>query len=93
MDLKAQDNASIIAVPDADRLTPHDWKLLAEMQQILQPIYDRTILTKGQGIDGTGECFCEVLGRPELLLDSRHPKPLVYLWYEVAISVDKQLPH
>jgi len=69
VDGKARVDPTVISVPLADRLTSDDWKLLAEMQQVLQHIYKQTMSTQGHGVNGTSGCLWEVLANLELLLD------------------------
>ncbi|KAF6781225.1 transposase-like protein, partial [Colletotrichum sojae] len=55
--------------PEEDILTFEDWRLLVELQDILQPLYKQTIRTQGWAKDGSHGALWEILGGVEYLLE------------------------
>lgn len=56
-------------LPEEDILTCEDWRLLVELQDILQPLYKQTIRTQGWAKDGSHGALWEILGGVEYLLE------------------------
>jgi len=56
-------------IPPGDKLTDEDWKVLAEIREVLKPLYDMTMRTQGWGsANGHGRLF-EVMLVMEWILD------------------------
>jgi hypothetical protein len=55
-------------VPEEDLLTYEDWRLLIELKEILEPLYQQTLRTQGWSKNGSHGCIWEVLTGMEYLL-------------------------
>lgn len=56
-------------IPDADKLSPEDWKQLTEVMNILKPLYQQTKATEGNGKNGGHGRLWEVMTGIEYLLE------------------------
>jgi hypothetical protein len=63
------DGSATARIPSEDQLSTEDWRLLGEIQQVLEPIYDMTMRTQGWAKgNGHGQLW-EVMTGMEFLLD------------------------
>jgi hypothetical protein len=63
------DGSAAARIPSEDQLSTEDWRLLGEIQHILEPIYDMTMRTQGWAKgNGHGQLW-EVMTGMEFLLD------------------------
>lgn len=63
------DGSAAARIPSEDQLSTEDWRLLGEIQQVLEPIYDMTMRTQGWAKgNGHGQLW-EVMTGMEFLLD------------------------
>jgi hAT family C-terminal dimerisation region len=65
-------------VPVADRLTPDDWKVLGEIQHLLEPIYKLTMRTQGWGTGSSHGRLWEVVAGMEFVLEHLEDWKAVY---------------
>jgi len=56
-------------IPEADCLDAEDWRLLAELKEMLEPLYKQTMRTQGTAKQGSHGCLWEVLIGMEYLLE------------------------
>lgn len=69
MALELDGSAAATRIPPEDQLSTEDWRLLGEIQQVLEPIYDMTMRTQGWAKgNGYGQLW-EVMTGMEFLLD------------------------
>jgi hypothetical protein len=85
-------------LPPEDFLLPDDWLLLAELKDVLEPLYEQTMRTQGRTRQGSHGALWEVLTGMEYLLERLEAWKVFFNDYEVsqedtAISLSQQTRH